>query len=638
MLTLRIAAAGMRAHPLRYVLTSVVVVLSVGFTAGTLALTDSVDQAATAEGAVSADNLRVPLLMLGAVSLIVAAFVIANTFRILLAQRTRELALLRTVGATRRQVLLGVVAEACAVGLAGGIAGLVLGIVAGIGFARAIGDDAHGIPIVVSTGTVVWPLTLGVLITVGSALVPAVGATRVSPLAAARAVPEADDDMPARRVRTAAGLALVAIGAVLLLGGAVAPIGYVGLMAVVAGAALSFLGLLILGSRIVPPALRLLGSLAVLVSGRAKPTTELATANAARNPRRAAATAGALLIGVTVVTGFVTVGESTRASIDVVLDQQVPADFVVTADVDDGVPADAITAIDALPETGASVSLYREPIESQTLGSVDLIGLSLDDYQAIARVSGNGSLADLSDGSAGDAVAVTEGLASDHGIGVGDSVDVAGEPLRVGYVVDDRTVPIPGIIASPRQFGMLVPESAGPEQYAVDAADGVETADAEAAVENVVEPMIGITVYSNLATKEQINRELDRAVGVVVAILGLAVVIAGIGMANTLSLAVHERRREIGLLRALGVTERGTRMMLGVEALLSSLVAAIIGVIVGVVFSAAAVASVPNVMFVVPWARLAACLAIAAVLGLVASLAPARRAARLSPVAALATE
>lgn len=634
---LRTTLAGMRAHPLRYVLTSVVIVMAVGFTAGTLVLTDSLERAGSAEDAVSADQLRVPLLVLGAVSLVVAAFVIANTFRILIAQRTRELALVRTIGATRRQVLLGVLLEAATVGLAGGGAGLLLGIGAGYGFARAIEDTTQELPVVVSASTITWSVALGLLITVGSALVPARAATAVSPMAATRLVPEAEDDAVIRRVRLWAGLALVVLGGVLLLGGSAVSVGYVGMLAVVAGAGLNFLGILVLGPRIVPLALRALGWVASGLSGPARRTTELATANATRNPRRAAATSGALLIGVTVVTGFVTMGESTRASVDDVLDRQVPADFVVTSETDDGedgvVPADVIAAIDALPETGASVSLYRASIETDVLGATDLIGLSLEDYEEIARVVGSGSLDDLS----GDAVAIADTLAADNGLGVGDSITLGGEQFSVGYLVDERYVPVSGVIVTPEVFQRLMPEIAGPEQYAVDAADSIADADAETALLAVAGDTAGINVYSNLMSKEQINRELDRAVGVVVAILGIAVVIAGIGMANTLSLAVYERTREIGLLRALGVTIRGTRAMLGVEAVLSSLVAAILGVVIGVVYSAAAVASVPNLVFVVPWTRLGGCLVVAALLGFLMSVIPARRAARMSPVEALAT-
>ncbi|HEX6337906.1 MAG TPA: FtsX-like permease family protein [Jiangellaceae bacterium] len=631
---LRITLAGLRRHPLRFVLTGTVIVLSVGFTAGSLVLTDSLNRAATAEGAPKADFLRFLLLMLGTVSLIVAAFVFANTFRIIVAQRTRELALARTLGATRRQVATGVLVEASAVGLAGGIAGIVLGVAAGSGLGILIADGTYELPTVVSAPTILWSLAIGLAVTVGSAVHPAVAATKVAPLAAVQAVPDGADSRGASRVRVRTGLILSAIGALLLTAGAALPAAGYGLVLVVPGAAICFLGILVLGPRIVPPLLQALGAALAAVTRPSRSTTRLATANAARNPKRAATTAAALLIGVTVVTGFVTVAESARSSIGVILDQQVPADFVVTTHSGAGVPDAAIEAIEALPEMGASVSLSRTTATVSDLGEVDVAGMDLHRYDEIARVNGDGSLNDVAAGGA----AIDDATAKRHGLAVGDPVSVGGRTFHVAFVVDLRDVPFAGVIVPPQAFAELFPDVDGPAQFAVDAVEGVRIAKARAAIEAVAERLPDVSVYSNIESRAELDRQLDRAVSVVLAILALAVVIAAIGIANTLSLAVHERTREIGLLRALGVTARQTRVMLGVEAVLASVAAAILGVAVGVAFAWAAVATIPNLVFTVPWSRLALCAVAAGVLGLLASVVPARRAARLSPVVALATE
>ncbi|MBB5786673.1 FtsX-like permease family protein [Jiangella mangrovi] len=486
------------------------------------------------DGSSQREALRIPLLVLGAVSLIVAAFVIANTFRILVAQRTRELALLRTVGATRRQVLRGVLAESAAVGLAGSLAGVAAGALT----ALAVGSVLDASLVLTITGTTVaWSVVIGVLMTVGSALLPARSATRVSPLAALQAVPDGADGRTAGRARLVLGVLAMVAGALLQAGGAAAGTsgGGIGLVIVVFGAAVCFLGLLILGSKVVPPLVRVLGAIAARLSGGSRSTAELATANAVRNPRRVAATTAALLIGVTTVAGFLTVVESSRSSVSVVVDGRVPADFAVHTATSEPIPDAVARAIEELPE--------------------------------------------------------------------------------IGSVVID-----------------------GGDVLAVNAADGVDGDDARAAIVAATADHPELSVQSFAQRRADFERDLNEAVNVILAILALALVIAFIGIANTLSLSVHERTREIGLLRALGLTRRQTRVMLGVEAALMGAVAAVVGSAAGALFAWAAVTSVAELEFVVPWEQLAISAAVATVLGVVASIAPGHRAARTSPVVALAAD
>ncbi|WP_116949680.1 ABC transporter permease [Jiangella endophytica] len=480
------------------------------------------------------EALRIPLLMLGAVSLIVAAFVIANTFRILVAQRTRELALLRTVGATRRQVLRGVLAESVAVGLAGSLAGVAVGALTALVAGSFLGA---ALVLTVTATTVAWSVVIGVLMTVGSALLPARAATRVAPLAALQAVPDGADSRTAGRARIVLGVLGLAAGGLVLVAGAAAGTsgGGAGLVLVVFGAAVCFLGLLILGPKVVPPLVRAIGAVAARLAGGSRSTAELATANAVRNPRRVAATTAALLIGVTTVAGFLTVVESSRQSVRVVVDGRVPADFAVRTAAAEPIPGDVTRAIEELPEIGSVVQ------------------------------DGNGLLA-------------------------------------------------------------------------VNAAGGVDGEDARAAIVAATADHPELSVQSFAQRRADFEQDLNEAVNVVLAILALALVIAFIGIANTLSLSVHERTREIGLLRALGLTRRQTRVMLGVEAALMGAVAAVVGSAAGALFAWAAVASVEELEFVVPWGQLAISAAVATALGVLASIAPGQRAARTSPVMALASE
>ncbi|SDU41626.1 FtsX-like permease family protein [Jiangella alkaliphila] len=480
------------------------------------------------------EALRVPLLVLGAVSLIVAAFVIANTFRILVAQRTRELALLRTVGATRRQVLRGVLAESVAVGLAGSLAGVAAGALT----ALVTGSLLDATLVLTVTGTTVaWSVVIGVVMTVGSALQPARAATRVAPLAALQAVPDGADSRRTGRARIVLGLLAMVAGTLVLLAGAASGTsgGGAGLILVVFGAAVCFLGLLILGPKVVPPLVRALGAVAARLAGGGRSTAELATANAVRNPRRVAATTAALLIGVTTVAGFLTVVESSRGSVGLVVDGRVPADFAVRTAASEPIADDVARAIEELPEIGS-------------------------------------------------------------------------------VVVD------------------------GDDLLAVNAADGVDGDDARAAIVAATEDHPELSVQSFAQRRADFEEDLNEAVNLVLAILALALVIAFIGIANTLSLSVHERTREIGLLRALGLTRRQTRVMLGLEAALMGAVAAVVGSAAGALFAWAAVASVQELEFVVPWCLLAVSAVVATLLGVVASIAPGQRAARTSPVMALAAD
>lgn len=610
--------------------------------AGTEVITgDALTDDLVANSSSPAKELRIPLLVLGAVSLIVAAFVIANTFRILVAQRTRELALLRTVGATRGQVMTSVLVESVVVGLLGSALGIGLGLAAAMGIGSAIAGGSADLPLVVSGSTLVASMVVGLAVTVGAALLPARAATRVAPLAAVRAVPDGADDERTGRVRRVGGVLSFVAGAGLLVLGAAGGMGQFGLVVVVLGATICFLGILVLGPLFVPPAVRLVGAALARLSGAGhRATTELATANAVRNPRRVAATSAALLIGVTMVSGFTTVADSARDSAVALVDEQFPSDFTVMSSGGEPVPDDVAAKIDRLPETGAVVAVYEQWAPSDELGGGELqvSGLDLGDYAQLTTLSGEGDPGAVT----ADGIAIGSVLAEQQGVGVGDSMTMStpagSRTLRIVFVADAASLPVPGIVVAPATFTAMFPGVGGPAQIAVDAADGVDAATARAAVVQATDGLTGVSVQSFAESREDLTNTLDQVINVVLAILGLAVVIAVIGIANTMSLSVHERTRELGLLRALGLTRSQTRGLLALEAVLMSVVAAVAGIVVGVAFALAAVASTPDLRLTIPWPEIVLCAVGAGVLGLLASVVPGRRAARVSPVVALATE
>lgn len=594
-------------------------------------------QRLVAESTSLAKALRTPLLVLGAVAVIVAAFVIANTFRILVAQRTRELALLRAIGATRRQVRRGVLVESLVVGVIGSVVGFTLG----VGGAAAIAVPIMGgadLTVVVSTTTIGWSLAIGVAVTVGAAWVPARAATRVSPLAALRTAPDGTDDARTGRIRRAIGVVLIVGGAGIL--GLIAAfadsMGELGIVVVVLGATVVGIGILVLGPVIMPPLVGLGGRLARAAAGRRqRATLELATVNALRHPRRVSATSGALLIGVTVVVGFAVMATSARAAANMWADDNVPADITVslasTVTGDESIPADVISAIERATDVRVAVPIRTTFAEAGGTpdGFVDINGLDLERFGTLTDTEqvlpGDGEAlldeqtAAYGDIEPGDTVTVTDAHGDRHDVTVVDLTRRAGRGLTLA---EDR-------------FRRWFPD-AGVTMIAVDAVDGADVETVRSGIVDRTAGHIDLAVRNADDARDDAMAQFDRAIGVALAVLALAVVIAVIGIGNTMSLAVHERTREIGLLRALGLTRRQTRAMLGAEAVMISAAAGVLGVIIALAFSWVAVRSLPGMTLTVPWVGLAAAIVTAGVLGWLAALIPARRAARTSPVVALA--
>lgn len=614
---------------------------------------DEVAEDRLAQANQQVDVLSMVLLLFGAIAAVVSVMVIANTFTILFAQRQRDLALLRCVGATRRQVRRSIRVEALVMGVLASLAGLGLGAALGFG-GVAVLRAAVDFPLGAVSPTPSWWLAAfvgGVLTTVLAAWFPTRAATRVSPLAALR--PEAAPTM-----RTTSGRFRIAVGALVLAGGGAllaASVVLENVVVMVAGGTAFFAGVVLLGPVIVPALLRVVGALV----RRTGPAARLAGENAVRNPRRTAATTASLLIGVTLTTAVLTGMASARSATDAELDQQYPVDAVVateggglTTELTDRVTGldDVETSLvlpggrvavspgEAAAEAAADDGVAAEDLWTGTDVPVVSPAAAAGADEALGTVvRGDRSVAEPAD----DELVVPYDVA--EGLGVPEQVDVS---------VGDRTVTLrttmvdngwgSALLVSPTTLDTLLGGSTAP--YAVWL-----RADAGADVDGLAADLDAATNASDasadigLQQRDWVDFQLDVVVIAVVGLLGIGIVIALIGIGNTLGLSVLERSRENALLRALGLTRRQLRRTLAAEGVLLSVAATLIGTATGVFFAVVGVLvmvrpTIPDASLVLPWGQLGAVVLVAALAGLVSCVLPARRAARTAPAAGLALD
>jgi putative ABC transport system permease protein len=586
------------------------------------------------------DMMLTFLTMFAGIALLVATFSIYNTFSIIVAQRTRQAALLRALGALRSQVLRSVVFEALLVGVVASLVGLVGGIgIAGLlkGLFDAVGFDLPAGGIVISGGTIVAGLVVGVLVTLIAGVFPAVKASRVAPLAAIRDV--AVERTTPSTARIVAGLVMAVVGVGTTL---VAALGDEDMLTVVGlGAVLTVAAAVVLGPVVARPAASLLGRPVARLRGL---PGDLARQNAVRNPRRTAGTASALMVGIAVVTLFTVFAASLQASLDDTIDRSFGGDLVVNNGVFGGgaISPELAGELADLPEVDLAVGVGMGAAEIE--GSTKQV--SITDPGALSRVLdlgvSEGSLADVDDGT----MAVSDASAESNGWRVGDSVPVTfadgvTEELTIAatYETDD----LAGGYLMPRAVWTPHAVQDMDAMVFVDAADGTAPADAKAAVTEVA----GRFGEPNVEDREEfagtMTTGVDMMLGIIYALLALAIFIALMGIANTLSLAIHERTRELGLLRAVGQTRGQVRSMVRWESVVIATFGALTGIGLGVFLGWALVQAVGTAsgglgVFALPGGRLAVVLVVGAIAGVLAGLRPARRAARLDVLEAIATE
>lgn len=568
--------------------------------------------------------------MFGTVAVVVAGLVIANTFAVLLAQRTRELALLRCVGATARQVRRSVLGEALATGLVSSA----LGVAAGIGLAALVsaltGTDSP-IPLAgvsVPLYAVLTGLAVGTLVTLLAALAPARAATRVAPLAALRPVDAAPLRSRPGLLRLLLGLALLLPGAGLL---AVGVLVHSVLVALPGGVA-SFLGIVLLAQRSIPPVVAAAGRLAGRLGGV---PARLAAGNATRNPRRTAATATALLIGVTLTSAMVVGAASTRATATAGLAAAYPTDVLVRAG--EPLPAGLLGDLTAVDGIASGTALAAAQVTGPDGSEWQVEGV--DPAAAAPVLRSTTQLVLPKDGQ----VVLPEWLADSWSVHAGDQVRLStddGSLDATVVVVGSNDVDDPLLTAA--DLHRLTPRTTIGELWLrlADRSDDDQAATVDAVTDLVGTAAPTAMVAGLVSERAAIDSVLDTLLLVVTGLLGIAVVIALIGVGNTLALSVVERRQENGLLRALGLTRGQLRGLLAWEAVLVAGVAAVLGVVLGGAYGLIGAASVlgglGEVVLAVPWLQVAAIVAVATLAGLLASVLPARRAARTAPVAAIA--
>lgn len=587
------------------------------------------------------------VLAFGALALIVAGLVIANTFQVLVAQRTRTLALLRCVGATKKQLRGSVILEATTLGALASLTGIVVGAAGVQVLLAALGSRDLGVPlpttITLTPAVILVPLLAGVAVTIVSAFAPARAATRVAPLAALRPA-----DAPSVRRgstgRLVTSIVTTALGALLLGGGVAAGSAMerpeIGLLLGIPGGALSFVGLIV-GSVFWIPAVA--AGIGRLLSGTGA-AARLASANTLRNPRRTAATSTALLIGVTLVAMMSTGAASARATFNAQLDSEFAVDAIVDAGVynsgtsplTDAVQQQ-ITAIDGVTALTPVTTIDVSSIALTTPdGPVDLPGGVVQgvDPAGVREVLRDVRLADGVEDGVLQVSSTREVLAGATGAVVtlndGTNVD-----LEVHVVADGLGTPTVSLAT------LATLTDAAPVSTLFVRLEGGSPVATINAIQDAVDDL-GVWVTGVAAQRAMFEQVINVLLAVVVGLLAVAVVIALIGVTNTLSLSVIERQRENAMLRAIGLSKRQLRSTLAIEGLLIAVVGTVLGVVLGLVYgwsgTAAILGSFGDLQLAVPWRDIAIVLIVSVVAGLLASVVPARRAVRTSPVEALAVD
>ncbi|HEU4426324.1 MAG TPA: FtsX-like permease family protein, partial [Pilimelia sp.] len=579
------------------------------------------------------------LLGFAGVALFVGIFLILNTFSIIIAQRTRELALMRAIGASRRQMIGSVLLEAVAIGFVAAVLGLAAGVGVGALMAYLFGQLGGGLAlagIAVPTAAVVSAFVVGLLVTVVAAVLPALRASRIPPVAAMQDI--ATPDRPLTRV-TITGAVVGAVGGTLLALGLSGNAGDNTLWTILGGVLVTFVGVALLTPLISRPVVAVLGRpLSWSVPGK------LGRLNSGRNPRRTAITAAALMVGIALITGVSVILDSAKSSLAKLAEDKVKAELFIAGDQDGPRPPTFDPAVLKQAAALPGVAHISGDYWDQAIVNGERDSLSaVSDLPATAAMFGltptSGSLPALRP----DQLVIEEDDARERGLAVGDTVRIQ---LSRGT---PQTFTVAGIYAESDFYGgILLPEQAAknfgipqPTMAFVQLAPGATVEQVLPRLQALVADSPEVSANDRSAFLKQQTRDVDTILVMIQMLLGLAILIAVLGIVNTLALSVLERTRELGLLRAIGLRRAQTMRMVTVEAVVISVFGALLGIGVGAGLGAAVVRALRSdgiTEMVFPWQQMALYLGLAAIVGVVAAVLPAIRAARLDVLGAIAHE
>ncbi|RKN42910.1 ABC transporter permease [Streptomyces hoynatensis] len=592
------------------------------------------------------DVIRYAMLGFAGIAVLVGIFLIVNTFSMLVAQRTREIGLMRAIGSSRRQVNRSVLIEALLLGLIGSAVGVGAGIGLAVGLMQLMnsaGINMDTSQLTVSATTPVAGLTVGVLATVLAAWLPARRAARISPMAALR---EAGTQGMARagRVRGALGLLLLGGGGAALVAAASAGEAAEGSSFLGIGLLLTLVGAIVVGPLLAGIVVRVVSAALLRAFG---PIGRMAGRNARRNPRRTGATAGALMIGLALVGSLSVVGSSVVASAERELDDSVGADFIIDTS-QQLITPEAAAAVHATPglEHVTDYSIVKVELTAGGESSEQEVTAADPTYAQDMRartVEG-----ELADAYRPDHLSVGESFAEDHGLQVGDEVTArfAGgdtATLTLAAITSEDTLIDHGAMYMSRETARAhLPAESMPLNMVMfaTAEDGHE-AEAYAALQEALQPYPQFEVSDQADYKQQFKDEIGQLLNIVYALLALAIIVAVLGVVNTLTLSVVERTREIGLMRAIGLSRRQLRRMIRLESVVIALFGALLGLGLGMAWGTAAqrvLASEGFNVLEIPWPTIGAVFAGSAAVGLAAALLPAFRAGRMNVLGAIATD